>query len=199
MRPLSLLILVVLFSACSGKRENKAQQKLLAEQKIEKQYLEKGKEIANTTQAELLMAVQSAIAKGGPEYAITLCNLEAMGMKDSLSRLYGCIIQRLSTKYRNPLDQPKSQTERKQVEAYQTSYDNGKPLSPSIHRFDDRVEYYQPIRIASGACLLCHGDPESQISKETMQVIQKKYPNDLATGYALNDFRGMWKITFQNE
>jgi hypothetical protein len=50
--------------------------------------------------------------------------------------------------------------------------------------------------IGSGACLLCHGDPGTQIAPETMSTIDNLYPNDLATGYALNDFRGVWKITF---
>jgi hypothetical protein len=36
----------------------------------------------------------------------------------------------------------------------------------------------------------------TQIAPGTMNVIRELYPNDLATGYALNDFRGVWKITF---
>ncbi|MCF8224770.1 MAG: DUF3365 domain-containing protein [Bacteroidales bacterium] len=42
--------------------------------------------------------------------------------------------------------------------------------------------------IGSGACLLCHGDPETRITRETMSMIRKLYPNDLAAGYAMNDF-----------
>jgi hypothetical protein len=72
----------------------------------------------------------------------------------------------------------------------------GETLTPSVYIVGDQVEYYQPIVIGSGACLLCHGDPAKQISRETMSVIREHYPNDLATGYTMNDFRGVWKITF---
>ncbi|MFA9390525.1 MAG: DUF3365 domain-containing protein [Prolixibacteraceae bacterium] len=198
MRQLSLFILILLFSACGGKREKKVQQQQLNEQETERHFLEKGKEIASATQAELLKIVQDALAKGGPEYAIDFCKLEALNLKDSLSALTNSKIQRLSLKYRNPADKPQLQTELDQLMAYQALFDEGKQLSPGIHVFDDRVVYYQPIMIASGACLLCHGDPETQIAKETMQVINRNYADDHATGYALNDFRGMWKITFQN-
>ena len=137
------------------------------------------------------------MATGGPSYAVDFCNLEALELKDSLSLLYECTIQRLSMKYRNPADKPQTQTEKDQLEAYQTSFEKGEPLLPRLSLSDDRVEYYQPITIVSGACLVCHGDPATQIAEETMQIINERYPDDLATGYALHDFRGVWKITFQ--
>ena len=56
--------------------------------------------------------------------------------------------------------------------------------------------YYKPIRIALPACLKCHGEPISDIDVATSEKIQNLYPADLATGYKLNDFRGLWKIEF---
>lgn len=44
------------------------------------------------------------------------------------------------------------------------------------------------------ACLKCHGNKTSDISVETLQSIEINYPQDLATGYAVGDLRGMWKI-----
>ncbi len=29
-----------------------------------------------------------------------------------------------------------------------------------------------------------------------LEMIKARYPDDLATGFTLNDFRGAWKITF---
>jgi len=46
------------------------------------------------------------------------------------------------------------------------------------------------------ACLKCHGVPESDIDSATVQKLRALYPTDLATGYRLNDFRGLWKIEF---
>ena len=71
----------------------------------------------------------------------------------------------------------------------------GETLTPSVYIVGNEVEYYQPITIVSGACLLCHGDTETQIAGETLSIIKQLYPNDLATGYAMNDFRGAVSYT----
>jgi hypothetical protein len=169
---------------------------LQQEQAVMEKYLNLGREIASVTQAELLKAVQGAISSGGPAYAVDYCNIEALDIKDSLSVLNNCTIQRLSMKYRNPADKPVTEVEVAQLTSYEKLHGEGEPLTPSVHLVGDKVEYYQPIVIGSGACLLCHGDPATQIASETMSVIKALYPGDLATGYAMNDFRGAWKITF---
>ena len=178
--------------------ESTAPEKLVAqqEQAVKQKYLKKGSEVASLTQEALLKAVQGAMASGGPAYAVDYCNLEALELKDSLSALNNCTIQRLSTQYRNPADQPVTKTEKQQLKSYEMLHNKGEDLAPTVHIVGDEVEYYQPIMIGSGTCLLCHGDPATQIASETMNVIRELYPNDLATGYALNDFRGVWKITF---
>lgn len=173
--------------------ENLAEQQ---ERAVKEKYLTIGREIAITTQAELLKVVQGAMASGGPGYAVEYCNIEALGLKDSLSKLNNCTIQRLSTKYRNPADKPLTELETEQLKTYEMMHGEGETLTPSVYIVGDKVEYFQPIMIGSGACLLCHGDPSTQIAEETMSIIKKLYPNDLATGYAMNDFRGVWKITF---
>ncbi|MDF1572786.1 MAG: DUF3365 domain-containing protein [Bacteroidales bacterium] len=183
-------------AANSGKGTTPEQLAAQQEQAIKEKYLKKGSEIATLTQAALLNAVQGAMARGGPAYAVDYCNIEALELKDSLSNLNNCTIQRLSTKYRNPADQPVTKTEAEQLTSYEMLHSEGESLAPTVHIVGNEVEYYQPIMIGSGTCLLCHGDPSEQIATETMNVIRKLYPNDRATGYALNDFRGVWKITF---
>ena len=174
------------------------QEKLVEQQElaVKAKYVKMGREIAALTQAELLRVVQGAMASGGPVYAVAYCNIEALNLKDSLSTLNNCTIQRLSMKYRNPADQPVTELEMEQLKSYEKLHSEGETLIPSVYIVGEKVEYYQPILIGSGACLLCHGDPATQIARETMRSIKEHYPNDLATGYAMNDFRGMWKITF---
>lgn len=204
------LIAALFFTSCGGNAERRGDQdaaaqdkgttpeKLVAqqEQSIKEKYLKLGSEIATHTQAALLQAVQGAMASGGPAYAVDYCNIEALELKDSLSVLNNCTIQRLSLKYRNPADKPVSEIETQQLKTYERLHNEGDTLAPTVHIVGDELEYYQPIMIGSGACLLCHGDPGAQIAPETMSTIDNLYPNDLATGYALNDFRGVWKITF---
>ena len=61
---------------------------------------------------------------------------------------------------------------------------------------DEALVYYKPIKTAMPACLNCHGTPGSDIAPATLEKIQELYPNDKATGYNLNDFRGLWRIAF---
>ena len=186
------LIFFMIFS-CGQRKEKKAAQK---EESIKQEYLQKGGEIVSLTQSELLKNVSHAMKKGGPGYAVDFCNLRAMFLKDSLSRLNNCQIRRIALKYRNPVDMPQTKKEKEQLYQYQAAYQKGESIKPKVYFFDDRIEYYQPIIMAKEACLKCHGDPGKQIAEETLEKIKARYPNDLATGFALNDFRGAWKITF---
>jgi hypothetical protein len=204
------LISALFFASCGGNAERRGDQdaalqdkgttpeKLVAqqEQSIKEKYLKQGSEIATLTQEALLKAVQGAMASGGPAYAVDYCNIEALELKDSLSELNNCTIQRLSLKYRNPADKPVSEIETEQLKTYERLHNEGDTLAPTVHIVGDELEYYQPIMIGSGTCLLCHGDPGTQIAGETLRTIRKLYPDDLATGFAFNDFRGVWKITF---
>jgi hypothetical protein len=191
-RLLTLFLIPVMISSCGIKADKAAQKEDTSKQ----EYLLKGSEIVNLTQTELLKNVSHAMKTGGPGYAIDFCNLRAMPLKDSLSQLNDCHIRRIALKYRNPIDMPQTETEKEQLLKYQDAHQQGESLDPEIHLFDDRIEYYQPIFLDKGACLVCHGSPGKQIANETMEKIMARYPNDLATGFALNDFRGAWKITF---
>jgi hypothetical protein len=192
MRLITLFLLVILISSC-GRSEKKAAQ---SDESIQQEYLQKGAEIAHMTQSELLKNVSQAMKDGGPGYAIDFCNLRAMPLKDSLSRLNNCQIRRIALKYRNPVDMPQNEKEREQLNHYQMASQKGDSIGPEVYVFEDRIEYYQPIFMAKEACLKCHGNPGEQIAEETLEKIKARYPKDLATGYALNDFRGAWKITF---
>ena len=181
MRFLTLFLLVFMMHSCGNKEES-----------LKQEYLQKGGEIVNLTQSELLKNVSHALKTGGPAYAIDFCNLRAMQLKDSLSRLNNCQIRRIAIKYRNPADKAQTDAEKDQLFLYQ----EGKSTEPKVYLFNDRIEYYQPIFIDNGACLICHGNPGIHITEETLEQIKVRYPGDLATGFALNDFRGAWKITF---
>jgi hypothetical protein len=167
-----------------------------SDEAIKQKYLEKGNEVASATQKELLKNVAQAIKIGGPEYAVEFCNLKALVLTDSLSKMYNCQIKRISNKYRNPSDMPQSKTEIEQLNQYSKAFLEDKPLETNVLLLEDKIEYYKPIMVAKDACLKCHGEPNKDISSETLVKINERYPNDRATGYALNDFRGAWKITF---
>jgi hypothetical protein len=193
MRCLTLLLIAFIIYSCGKSDEKQVNQ---TDASVKQAYLKKGGEIAQLTQAELLKNVTQAMKEGGPEYAIAFCNLKALALKDSLSRLHNCEIKRIAAKYRNPADKPQSDGEVKQLSSYQTAHQDSESIGPEVYLFEDRIEYYKPIMVTMEACLRCHGDPEKDIADATLEEINTRYPDDRATGFTLNDFRGAWKITF---
>ncbi|MCB0284181.1 MAG: DUF3365 domain-containing protein [Calditrichaeota bacterium] len=190
---ISIITLFFLF-ACSN---NEQKQNVRAEEELKAEYMAKGDSITNLTQAELLKNVSQAMQQGGPGYAIEYCNLRALALKDSLSKAHNCEIRRISTKYRNPVDMAQTESETRQLNNYETAFQNNEKLMAQVYMFDDRIEYYKPIMLAKDACLKCHGEPGKDIAEATMVKINERYPQDLATGFALNDLRGAWKVTFK--
>ena len=157
-------------------------------------FIQQGDSISTIMQRVLLSNVMKATKAAGPAYAVTFCNERAMPLTDSLSEKYHCQIQRISDKYRNPSNKPTKYDE--DILLRSGSSNSGEPLLVSEN---GRVVYYKPIRIAMPACLNCHGTDNKDIAPKTLEAIVQKYPNDLAVGYKEGDFRGLWKITFQEE
>jgi hypothetical protein len=155
------------------------------------EHIEKGNNITTVTQAALLSNVASAMQIGGPVYAVEFCNLKASVITDSLNTVFNCTISRVSAKNRNTENALASVSDKQ----LWTVFEKGEVVD-TIVKHGKNLVYYKSIRTAMPACLKCHGVPESDIDSVTVQKLRKLYPNDLATGYRLNDFRGLWKIEF---
>jgi hypothetical protein len=50
-----------------------------------------------------------------------------------------------------------------------------------------------PIVLNNALCLKCHGGADD-VDAATMKVLAERYPADEATGYRLDDLRGIWRI-----
>jgi hypothetical protein len=157
-------------------------------------YIETGNQIATNSQAVLLSNVAAAIQQGGPSYAIEFCNLKASSITDSLSRIHQCTISRISAKNRNPENDIKTDTDNIVWNAFQTGN-----LTDTLLQAGNKLIYYKTIKTAMPACLKCHGLPGSDIDSLTIAKLNNLYPADKATGYVLNDFRGLWKLEFRME
>jgi hypothetical protein len=153
-----------------------------------------GNEITDKTQSVLLANVGKAIQTGGTIYAVEFCNLEASNIVDSLNKANNCLIYRISDKNRNPENKLTTSTDKNLWEIFET-----KNLTDTLIQEQNRLVFYKPIKTGIPACLKCHGQPGSDIEPSTFDKIQNLYPTDLATGYKLNDFRGLWKIEFSVE
>ncbi|MCY1721181.1 DUF3365 domain-containing protein [Prolixibacteraceae bacterium Z1-6] len=156
---------------------------------------QKGREVSAVAQTTLLKNVGSAIQKGGPQYAVEFCNLEAADIIGNINAQYNCTISRVSAKNRNPNNALVSEQEKTLWMIFQQT-----ELTDTVIRGNkQQLVYYKTIKIGMPVCLKCHGNPESDINTPTLQKLHELYPNDQATGYQINDFRGLWKIEFRND
>lgn len=184
-------VLILLFASC-----NSTQQKASEPDKIidSAALIQQGDTITDRVQKLLLTNVMTAMKAGGPVSAVTFCNVQAMPLTDSLSDEYNCLIQRVSDKYRNPVNI----LSESDLEIWET-VSSSNSMKPVLISENGHPVYYKPIKIAMPACLTCHGTAGKEIDIKTLEIIKEKYPDDLATGYKEGDLRGLWKITFLKE
>ena len=183
-RLLQIMFVVFLFSC------NQNSTKIDSETYLE--FQNKGASISNMAQVTLLNNVGKAMQKGGPEYAVEFCNLKVSSIIDSLNIANNCVMSRVSAKNRNPENGLKGNQEKELWTLFENNLS-----SDTLIQNKEKLVYYKPIKIGMLACLKCHGNPESEINSATFEKLELLYPHDLATGYKLKDFRGLWKIEFE--
>ena len=158
-------------------------------------YLKNGKEISMEAQKALIGHLSKAIEEGGTEYAVQFCNLKAINVIDSISRMNNCRVSRVSDKNRNPDNGLTTQSDSRIWEYYAKGIET-EPKSDTVLNLDQNIVYYSPIRIGMPTCLKCHGEPGLDINESTIAIIDSLYPKDLAKNYKSGELRGLWKIEF---
>lgn len=141
--------------------------------------LEQGQAIAAEFKGELLTTLKSAIAEGGPVNGIEVCNTAAGPLADTVAQRHGVMLGRIGTRTRSPANEPKP-WQAQLLAAVE------KDPQPQLFEIDNRQLYAEPLFIQE-PCLACHGEPSAEVKAE----LDKYYPNDKATGYALGDLRGV--------
>lgn len=193
---LSILLLVAIFLSCNSSSNNKPNDKITKTQKTDtfdsQVYLQKGKEIAMSTGKVLATQLVSAIETKGTHNALEFCNIKAIPLTDSMAIQLNTSIKRVSDKYRNPDNAANDKELQYITNTKQILLNNGIP-KPIIFEQNNQVIGYYPI-MTNALCLQCHGNIESDINDATITALQKNYPNDKATGYSLNELRGIWVI-----
>lgn len=141
--------------------------------------------IVMVSQQTLLKTVSQKLTEKGAPHAVAFCNLNAIPLLDSLSKVYGVRISRVSEKYRNPGNKPdmRDLSALKVLSNKNVKYFQSKPAAT----------YYAPIRIGMPSCLKCHGMP-TDMDALTLNKIKELYPGDQAVNYTMGAFRGAWKI-----
>lgn len=187
---IALFLVIVLGISCGERSDYK-----LSKDEHE-QYLSKGKNITAKAFELLSSELKAAIQEEGIDHTIPYCHLKAIILIDSISGPFGVTVGRTSLQSRNP-ENIASELEKEILVQFEEKFKAGKNLEPVVMAIDRKEALYCSPIFMKPLCLSCHGAPEKYIARNTMDLIKLYYPNDQATGYNENDFRGMWTVKFK--
>ena len=154
----------------------------------EDQVLDQAKGAAQLAFKELSSELAKAMAKGGPPEAIPVCSDKAGSITNEVADLRGVKMVRLSHRPRNPAQR----AEGEDLQALEALRNDPKPRI--TWQDDGGAVVHLPIVLNNPLCLQCHGGKDD-IAPATREILGQLYPEDEATGFSLNDLRGVWRIT----
>jgi hypothetical protein len=200
MRPLptTLLLTILLLTACrpSPPSDSPASGAQASAEVSRPELLPLGRQIMSETFALLSSNLTNAIAQGGPTNALHFCSAQALSLTDSIAQRHQADIRRVSHRARNPGNRP-SDAEFRLLREYQGGLSRGVTNPPVLHQHaSGEVTFYAPILISQSTCLVCHGQPGTDIAPTTLATLDQLYPEDEARGFRLGDLRGLWAIRF---
>ncbi|HMO64552.1 MAG TPA: TSUP family transporter [Verrucomicrobiota bacterium] len=137
-----------------------------------------------------------ALAAGGVSNALAVCSEKALPLTAAVGATNGVRLRRVALRHRNPANAPEP-AERAVLEEFAAKIAAGKSVMPLIAAHaDGTATYFAPIVLNNPLCLRCHGAPGKELAEADAGLIRRLYPDDRATGFALGDLRGMWRVDF---
>jgi hypothetical protein len=160
-----------------------------------------GQKIAGSLLMSLQKELKKTIENDGMVAALSICNLRASQLTDSIKHSIDGVVslKRTSLRYRNPVNSPDA-GEREALISFQKSFIKTGILPEDMiikinGTNEQNFRYYKPLLIKP-LCLNCHGHPE-KIAPEVANYLKKLYPEDHATGYSIDQFRGLVSISIK--
>jgi len=154
---------------------------------------EKGKAVVQEAFSILSSNLMTALTAGGPSNAIPIRSVKAFPLTQSVSEDYQVALRRVSHRWRNPVNAP-SDEEREVLNEFQSQVAAGRTPVPVVKRSGGKAFFYSPIILNNPLCLTCHGEIGNEVAPETSVLLARLYPDDRATGFHLDDLRGMWVV-----
>jgi len=158
---------------------------------------EKGLQFALATKKELGKNLMGTIQKKGAKEAVEFCHQKAYPITDSMASLQGVSIKRVSDKPRNSNNQA-NKLELEQIQIFKDVISNGEQPNPIAIQTNNKTTVYYPI-VTNTMCIQCHGNPEKDINQDVLSTLNNLYPNDKAMGYNVNEVRGVWAVSWNND
>lgn len=172
----------ILLMGCNQKQEDPSSAHHSSDDKRYEQ-IKKGKGLTQKAFKALSSQLKASIRQNGVAQSIHVCSDIAYPLTDSIGKSNEVTLRRVTDRYRNP----KNKASEKDLEILQMFKTN----TEKVFHYEQNT-FYKPIKIQP-LCLNCHG---KNISKQTQSALEEVYPKDKATGYDLNNLRGMWVVKF---
>lgn len=176
--------------------QNDVDNEMLKDTAVYNAYLKTGAQYASQAGAALMKNVTEAITKGGTTYAIAYCNTNALPLTDSMAALNQTVLKRVSDKFRNPENKADS-AQLAYIQGLKDRMAGGEKPTPYLTEINGKVVGYYPI-VTNGLCMKCHGN-KSEMDPATLAKINLLYPGDSATGYTVDQLRGLWIVTMDKK
>ena len=146
--------------------------------------------LAQDLKANLLQELTHQVQTNGVEAAIPFChtNVKSLAKNSAKERIEKYNFGRTSHKIRNEQNLPKDWM-KPLLDKYQgTTFNKDKTHEYKIFgTLPDGKKYYAEPLFVGAQCLSCHGENVTKTVKDKINVF---YPNDRATGFKAQEFRG---------
>ena len=137
--------------------------------------------------------LEKAMQEGGPLQAIEVCSRQAPAIAQSLSDESGWIVKRVSLKARNNKTAVADEWETEVLQQFDQRQQGGEDAA-SITYSESVGGYYRFMKAQAvePVCLACHGQT---IAPEVVDLLDQKYPDDIARGYKIGQIRGAFSLS----
>ena len=151
--------------------------------------VQRGDLVIVSVQSAVLRELHAAMARGGPEEALTACHLDAVAAALTVSRREGVAVGRTSAHLRNARNAPPAW-----AAAIVARYDDKTAADAAGFVVDlgDRVGLLRPI-VEQPICAACHG-PVRKMAPAARASIAARYPSDRAVDFDTGDLRGWFWV-----
>lgn len=158
---------------------------------------ETGRRLVAQASGVLSSNLVAAIGRTGPAGALEFCSVNVGPLTAGLAPSNRVELRRVTHKARNPANRA-TDAELLLIEEFRRGLAAGRTNPPVlVTSTAGTVTFYSPIVLGNPLCLQCHGMAGTEITPDTLQVIDRLYPADQARGFRLQELRGLWSVTFR--